>query len=117
MTRCEDFALSIRYNRSEEDALEECLLGLEDEIGGDLAPGPEWPDHLDLRAALELALSFKVDEHTHPWLARYSAGALGPDALRHMGAAQRIAVEEWEARLAEGLRRMLASVHKRTHAG
>lgn len=117
MTRFEDFVLSVRYKREEEDALQECLLGLEAEIGGDLEPGPGRPDHLDLCADLELTLAFKVDAQSHPWLARYFAGALSAEALRQLGEVQRIAIKEWEAKLTEELRRMLASVHKLTDAG
>ena len=117
MTRFEDFVISIRYKRSEENALEECLLGLEEEIGGDLTPCQDRPDHLDLCNALELTLSFKVDALSHPWLARYFAGALSADAIRQMGELQRSAIQEWEAKLKEELGRMLASFQELTDAG
>jgi hypothetical protein len=112
-----ELLISHRYQQSEEDALQESLLGLEEVMGGDLESFSTRRDRFDLDSFLELSLTFPVDAASHPWLAKYLKGLFHTDGSERLGEVQRTAIREWEDKLAPELRRLLMSVHELIDSG
>ncbi len=117
MTPFHELLIVHRYQQSEEDALQESLLGLEEAMGGDLDPFSTKPERFDLDSFLELSLTFTVDAASHPWLAKYLKGLIHPDASERLGEVHRTAIREWEDKLSSELRRLLTSVHELIDSG
>ncbi len=117
MTSFHELLIVHRYHQSEENALQESLLGLEEAMGGDLDPFSTKPERFDLDSFLELSLTCTVDAASHPWLAKYLKGLIHPNATEKLGEVHRTAIREWEDTLSSELRRLLKSVHELIDSG